>query len=131
MRALRAASPVRAAFLWAWLVLTLVTVPVLLAPLLLPSQTIFALTPVCERKVRYGQECVLCGMTRSFVLVARGKFKEASQANTAGLPLFAALLSNQLVALCFLSRRILHRQPRITLGPTETPPWAGGRSASS
>jgi len=109
MRALRAASPVRAAFLWAWLVLTLVTVPVLLAPFLLPSQTIFAWTPVCERKARYGQECALCGMTRSFVLVARGEFKGASQANAAGLPLFAALLSNQLVAVCFGSRKILGR----------------------
>lgn len=109
MRALRAASPVRAAFLWAWLVLTLVTVPVLLAPFLLPSQTIFAWTPVCERKAKYGQECALCGMTRSFVLVARGRFKEASLANPGGLPLFAALLSNQLVALGFFSRWILPR----------------------
>ncbi len=109
MRALRAASPVRAAFLWAWLVLTLVTVPLLLAPFVLPSQTIFAWTPVCERKAKYGQECALCGMTRSFVLIARGKFKGASQANAGGLPLFAALLSNQLVALGFVSRKIVGR----------------------
>lgn len=111
MRALRAASPVRAAFLWAWLVLTLVTVPLLLAPFVLPSQTIFAWTPVCERKARYGQECALCGMTRSFVLIARGKLKEASQANTAGTPLFAVLLSNQLVGLGFVSRKIVARAP--------------------
>lgn len=94
----------RLAALIAWLILTVLSVPVVAAPFLLPATTIARWTPVCQRKARSGQECLLCGMTRAFLLIGQGNPREATHANRGSLPLFLVLLSNQLLAVGLLAR---------------------------
>jgi len=98
------ASNVRTAFVIAWLILALLSIPVVAAPFVLPSQTISRWTPVCERKAKSGEECLLCGMTRAFLLIGEGRLQEASLRNHASVPLFLVLLGNQLLAVWFVSR---------------------------
>jgi hypothetical protein len=97
---------VRLSFFIAWMVISAVVFAVLLAPVILPSATIQRLTPQCEWKVRYGKECPMCGMTTSFILICRGKFKEASAANKASIPLFSILVANEIGAILLLGRFI-------------------------
>ena len=95
---------IRLSFFIAWMVLSGVVFGVLLAPIILPRATIQRLKPQCEWKVRYDKECPMCGMTTSFILICRGKFKEASAANKAGIPLFSILVANELCAILLLGR---------------------------
>jgi Protein of unknown function (DUF2752) len=115
------AEQVRTSFLTAWLIVSAVILPVLLAPFVLPPQTIFSLAPQCQWKAKYGRECALCGMTTSFVLISNGELNAALERNRAGIPLYSALLWNELVALRYtlgelrqtwrLVRRRGHRLP--------------------
>lgn len=98
------ASHVRTALVISWLILTLLSVPVVVAPFVLPAKTISGWTPVCERKAKTGQECLLCGMTRAFLLLGEGRFQDASHHNRASVPLFFLLLGNQLLAVWFVWR---------------------------
>jgi hypothetical protein len=95
---------VRLSFFIAWMVISAVVFGILLAPLILPSATIQRLEPQCEGKVRHGKECPMCGMTTSFILICRGKFKEASAANKASIPLFSILVANEICATLLLGR---------------------------
>jgi hypothetical protein len=119
-------SELRLSFFIAWMVISVLVFGVLLAPLILPGATIRRLEPRCEWKARYGKECPMCGMTTSFMLICRGKFKEASKANRASLPLFSILLANELCAILLLrrfygeGRHLRLRQERAT--STETTP---------
>ncbi|MGO8735006.1 MAG: hypothetical protein ACLQVM_19690 [Terriglobia bacterium] len=46
----------------------------------------------------------MCGMTTSFMLICRGKFKQASAANRASIPLFSVLVANEICAILLLLR---------------------------
>jgi len=98
------ASHVRTALVISWLILTLLSIPAVAAPFVLPGDTISRWTPVCERKAKTGQECLLCGMTRAFLLIGEGRFQDASHHNRASVPLFFLLLGNQLLTVCFVWR---------------------------
>jgi hypothetical protein len=97
-------SEVRLSFFVAWMVICVVVLGVLLAPIILPSATIRRLEPQCEWKARYDKECPMCGMTTSFILICRGKFKQASAANRASIPLFSILVVNEICAILLLRR---------------------------
>jgi hypothetical protein len=101
-----AAGDLKLAVVIAWLCLTALTLPAVLAPFFLADDTILDWTPVCERRAKYGEECALCGMTRSFLLIWRGNFGEASERNRAGLPLFFGMAGNQLAAVWLVARRL-------------------------
>jgi hypothetical protein len=95
---------VRLSFFIAWMVISALVFGVLLASLILPSATIRRVEPQCEWKARYAKECPMCGMTTSFILICRGKFKEACAANRAGIPLFSILVANEVCAILLLAR---------------------------
>jgi hypothetical protein len=99
-----AGREVRLSFFIAWMVLSAAVLGVLLAPLVLPSTTIQRLAPQCQWKVRYNRDCPMCGMTTSFILICRGKFKQASAGNRASIPLFSILVANELCAILLLGR---------------------------
>ena len=99
-----AGREVRLSFFIAWMVISALLLGVLLAPLILSSATLQRLEPRCEWKVRYAKDCPLCGMTTSFVLIGRGKFKEATAANRASIPLFSILTANEIGALLLLGK---------------------------
>jgi len=89
----------------AWLALSVAAGGVLLAPFVLPPAALGALAPECQWKDRYHRECILCGMTTSFVAISRGDFRAAARHNQGSLPLFLALLANECVALGFVLRQ--------------------------
>jgi hypothetical protein len=97
---------VRLSFFIAWMVISAAGFVVLLAPMILPGATIRRLAPQCEWKVRYGRECPMCGMTTGFMLICRGKFKEARAANRASISLFSILVANEICAILLLGRFI-------------------------
>lgn len=88
-----------------WLVVSGVVLLLLAAPLALPQETLFALTPVCEWKAKYNAECPLCGMTRGFLDISRGDLARALEQNRGSVPLYAALLVNECLAAWFILRR--------------------------
>ena len=109
----------RTALLAAWLIVSAAIVPVLAAPFLVPPRTLLSLMPPCQSKVRYGRECALCGMTRGFILISRGRFDDALRRNRASIPLYAALLWNEFLASWFVLESF---RPRPRLQPTEEVP---------
>ncbi|MGA2326739.1 MAG: DUF2752 domain-containing protein [Bryobacteraceae bacterium] len=95
------AYQLRTALRIAWLAVSLAVGVVLLAPLVLPQETIYALAPVCQWRAKYNRECIFCGMTASFIAISRGDFETAAQRNKGSIPLYLALVANQCAALWF------------------------------
>lgn len=93
------ADQVRTSLLTAWLIVSAVFLAVLAAPFVLSPQTIISLAPKCEWKVKYGRECVLCGMTTSFILISQGRLNGALERNRGSLPLYSAMVGNECIAL--------------------------------
>jgi len=104
------AEQLRRALLIAWLIVSAAIVPLLAAPFVLPPGTIQSLAPRCAWKTRYGRECVLCGMTTSFILISEGRLNEAASRNRGSIPLYAALIWNECMALWYLGGGM---QPRL------------------
>jgi hypothetical protein len=88
-----------------WITLSLVILAILASPFLLGRERLAGLVPVCDRKARYGQECLFCGMTTSFLSISEAHFHDASRANRAGIPLYAIFVSNEICALVFMRRK--------------------------
>lgn len=103
------AHQLRTALALAWLALSVAVGGVLLAPLVLSPATVYALAPVCQWKAKYHRECVLCGMTGSFVAISRGDFQTAARRNRGSIPLYLALVANQGAALCFVLGKLGRR----------------------
>ena len=111
------AEQLRKALLIAWLIVSAAIVPVLAAPFVLPPGTILSLAPRCESKARYGRECVLCGMTTSFILISGGRLNDAVGRNRASVPLWAALFWNECMAFWYAwggMRPRLHRTEELS-----------------
>ncbi|KAA0252325.1 MAG: DUF2752 domain-containing protein [Chlorobiota bacterium] len=64
------------------------------------------LSPVCISILQSGQECSMCGMTRSFIAISNFDFSSAWTLNRAGLPLYTIFLSNSIYSFFFLFRLI-------------------------
>ncbi len=62
----------------------------------------FRLSPVCISMSKYGTECSLCGMTRSFVAISNLEISRSFDFNRAGIPLYTIFLLNIVIA----SRRV-------------------------
>ena len=85
--------------------LSVLILMILAAPFVVGRERMAALTPVCERKARYGRECPLCGMTTSFLDISGGQFAEARNANRGGIPLYLGFVSNEIWALALVRRK--------------------------
>lgn len=60
------------------------------------------ISPVCISMSKYGTECSLCGMTRSFVAISNLEISRSFNFNKAGIPLYTIFLLNIVIA----SRRV-------------------------
>lgn len=100
---------VKMSFFIAWLAVSLAILLVLMAPFVLSADEIASLIPTCEWRARYNQECPLCGMTTSFILISQGSFKAALVANKASLLLYGSFVINELFAFLFISSRLGRR----------------------
>lgn len=84
-------------FFLTWLILSAGIFVILIIPFLISYETLGALLPECESKVRFGKECAFCGMTASFYFISRGEFSQAVQANRFGIYLYLVFLSNEIL----------------------------------
>lgn len=102
----------------AWLIVSAVCLATILAPFVLSGETIGRLLPACEWKRRYGVECVLCGMTTSFLRLSHGHVSDAFRANRGGPFLYALFAIDSLAAIAFamvrgVRRRVAMREPAL------------------
>ena len=86
----------------AWLVVSALVLPVVLAPFVLSDSVIARWTPVCETKLGGAPPCSLCGMTTAFLLISDINYDEARRANRGALWLYSTLVFNEVFALLFL-----------------------------
>ncbi len=89
-------SEFKLAFKIFWIVISIVSIAMLVAPSLLSADRIASLTPHCERKSMFGKECFCCGMTTAFIHIAQGRFSAAVHSNRASVPLYAGFFCNGL-----------------------------------
>jgi hypothetical protein len=80
-----------------WIVLSGIILIILIVTFILPADSIDAIVPKCESKIKFNKPCPLCGMTTGFLDISRGQFKEASMANGFGIYLFSIFVSNEIV----------------------------------
>jgi hypothetical protein len=99
---------VKSAWRWVWTATSLAIALALVAAAL-PGGVAFRLAPVCQSRLRYGTNCVLCGMTHAFVSISRGNLAQARRENPASLPLYAGLAGNELLFALALMRRWARR----------------------
>ena len=78
-----------------WAVITLVFALVLLSSAVLPVEVAAGWSSRCQLQASHRGRCPLCGMTRAFLAISRGRLGQASAANAGGLPLYAAMLGDQ------------------------------------
>ncbi|MEQ1566850.1 MAG: DUF2752 domain-containing protein [Myxococcota bacterium] len=64
---------------------------------------------MCTFRRLTGVSCPGCGLTRSFVFLAHGRWEEAVRMNVLGLPLFGVVLAQIPLRISRLARR--HGQP--------------------
>ena len=100
----------RRALIAAWLAASAVLLFALIAPYLVPEQTLFAASEVFKVTHRSGETCALCGMTRAFAAIAQGDFAAALTYNRGAVAFYGALLANSLVVAAFLLSRMYKRR---------------------
>ncbi len=90
----------------AWLVASAGLLFALVAPYLVPEQTLFSASAVFAVPHGRGETCALCGMTRAFAAIARGDFAAALLYNRGSVAFYGVLLANSLAVAAFLLRRM-------------------------
>jgi hypothetical protein len=83
-----------------WTIVSLSALIPLALPFVLPPTSIIALAQ--RLVIPHDQPCVLCGMTRSFILISHGQFAQAFYANRLSLPLYALLALSATTAVIYV-----------------------------
>jgi hypothetical protein len=96
---------------YVWLVLACISGLALVAPLVLPSDFLFTLFPVCQAKAA-GGECFFCGMTTAFVRIGQGDLTGAQSANKGSLLLYLGLALNFTAAAAYTMMRVIRHANR-------------------
>lgn len=77
-----------------WIMVGILSFLFLITPFLLSPEVLYAATPECFWKIRYGKPCPLCGMTHAFILLSNGNIEEALNSNPYCLILYKVFLLN-------------------------------------
>lgn len=105
------AKPAKTVLIAAWLAASLPLSWVVLAPFLLPADTVYDVAPNWDEEPAAG-EGALSGMVTAFIMIGHGMLDDAWEANHASLPLFSILVWNECAALWFVITAIGHMLPR-------------------
>jgi Protein of unknown function (DUF2752) len=97
-------SQAASALLIVWIILSAGALLILMLPFLLPPAPLLALAG--RLAIRHDTPCIMCGMTRSFILIARGDLAQAQASNGLALPLFGFLLVNELLVAAAVASRV-------------------------
>lgn len=87
-----------------WLISSFVILLILASPLVLGSDRVARLAPVCQSRSRDGKPCFFCGMTTSFLAISEGRFHDAGRANRGGIPLYALFVVNEICVVMFVRK---------------------------
>jgi len=102
-------NEIRLSLAIAWGIASFIILMVLVAPFVMPAETIFKLAPRCQWKAKYQRECPLCGTTRAFVLISEGRFREALDSNRFSLCLYSIFALNEIAVLAFSGYHYVRR----------------------
>ena len=89
------------ALMISWIIITYIIFILLISPFLFPEDVLLAISPSCVSKTILGQECFLCGMTKSFINISQGNFYQAYRMNNFGIYLYLIFCLNVLSLLSF------------------------------
>jgi hypothetical protein len=103
-------SDLNKAVLWAWYIVGVAGIFILLVPVLAPEGILDAFLPACKSRAADGVRCQLCGMTTAFYHISSGRIVDALSANRSSLALYLSLLVNGLVLVRHLVCRIAYRK---------------------
>ncbi|MBC8487227.1 MAG: DUF2752 domain-containing protein [Ignavibacteria bacterium] len=84
-----------------WIIITSIIFVLLISPFLFQEDVLLSISPSCESKTILGQECFLCGMTKSFISISQGNFYHAYRLNNFGIYLYLMFCLNVLSLLLF------------------------------
>jgi hypothetical protein len=106
------AGPLKGLMLFAWMVVSLLIFPLLLAPFVLPAHFLLSMLPNCPGEAAGGG--ILCSLGQGLILLSKGKLNQAVRATAAAIPVYAALIWNQCVAFWFVWTELagIDTQPR-------------------
>ncbi|MBM4128279.1 MAG: DUF2752 domain-containing protein [Nitrospira sp.] len=96
----------RVAITSAWLIVSAVLLFMLIAPHLLSETALLSASTAFRLLHHHQGMCFLCGMTRAFIAISRGRLTEAVALNDWSVTLYGIIVSNELAAALFLFRRI-------------------------
>jgi hypothetical protein len=91
-----------------WIVYSVLGILPVIAVLLFPAGLVLKATPTCYSIKYFGQQCFMCGSTRSFILAGQGKFAEAIAMNKISFILFFLILANTIVLIYTLTKNKKH-----------------------
>ena len=84
-----------------WIIITSFFFVLLISPFLFQEDVLLSIAPTCESKTLLGQECFLCGMTKSFISISKGDFYQAYRLNNFSIYLYLFFVLNVLSLLLF------------------------------
>mgnify|MGYP001774018814 CR=1 FL=1 len=99
---------IKKALIVVWMVISSIIFIILIIPYIFPENSILSLIPECELKVKYNKECILCGMTRSFILISKGEIEKAILENKFSIYVYFAFLLNEILVILFLMKKFLN-----------------------
>lgn len=85
-----------------WLILSLAGLALLVAPFVVPEDALLELGRRLQGPGHGDEACALCGLTRASAALARGELARAHALNGLALPLYGALLGNEILAGTYL-----------------------------
>jgi len=84
-----------------WIIITSIIFILIISPFLFKGDVLLSISPLCESQTILGQECFLCGMSKSFISISKGNFYQAYRLNNFGIYLYLIFCLNVLSLLLF------------------------------
>jgi len=93
----------KTAVLIVWSIISIITTSIILFTLFVDEQTVLENSPTCFSMSQFNVECSLCGMTRAFIEISSGNFRDANHLNHGSLIIYMFFLLNSIVFLAYIS----------------------------
>lgn len=84
----------KVAILIVWIIISIITTTIILFPFFADKQTVLENAPTCISKSQFNVDCSLCGMTRAFIEISNGNFRNAYNLNNGSLFVYLSFIFN-------------------------------------